>query len=176
MQSEIEHNIEMVNNMHDINSKIECYIYSDVNFKGLENLNIKGLESSASVGKLTNKNIKFTELIQNESAFTQRSKSKIRANKSVEALKKQLYLPCKVIYYLTNSFLNFFKQDDIIDFKLAEVINGHKENKKLCSLFKRRSQSIYMFGNKRIYLKWESSKLWGIYYRTELIKIVYYFS
>ena len=96
LQSEIEHNIEMIN---DINSKMKSYLYSTtINLKMLDNSNNKGSENSASIGKLAKKTLKFTESTQNESALTDRSKCRTRTNESIEALNEQLYLPHKVSY------------------------------------------------------------------------------
>ena len=79
----------MVNNLGDINAKIEQTLYA--------NPIIKSIESSSSMAK-TKENYRTSGSGSHEN-MTSRA-TKLRPNKSVEALKKPVYLPSKVRLFI----------------------------------------------------------------------------
>ena len=48
------------------------------------------------------------------------------------------------------------KKEDNIDCSLAKVINNYPEKDKMKILFLRESEGVYMFGQKKVYIKVES--------------------
>ena len=88
LQTEIERNIEIVNNLRNINSKMQFFLDSTSTINSLEN--------SASIG---NHDLKFSVSVPNYSGPLHRSKSKTKINEFVEPIKKQSYLPYMVTPY-----------------------------------------------------------------------------
>ena len=51
------------------------------------------------------------------------------------------------------------------------MINSHNEAKKLAALFKRKISGVYMFGTRRVNIKVENGKLYGIFHSILIVKL-----
>ena len=65
----------------------------------------------------------------------------------------------KVIMEIKDKTKVYIPTDDEIDQRLAEFINSSNEPEKLTKLFLREKAGVYAFGNKRVYVKMESGKI-----------------
>lgn len=85
-----------------------------------------------------------------------------KASRSVDSMKTKAYEAVKVKKFSSSRLISpFCFQKDNVDIKLAEFINANCNMAQLSKLFKRKGAGIYLFGNKKLFLKVENGKVCG---------------